>query len=137
MNDGMLVICGSSLWPFKIKHIYEYHIDRCNQQCLSDQPSVLFAKSINIGHYCYTRQANSFMPAMLMSAINFYYFIPHSVALSSALGTRSAQSRICALNFLVHFSTFQDEIWCWDVAVQIESLESEVYVMRWKQLLFY
>ena len=38
---------------------------------------------------------------------------------------------------LIFLCTFQDEIWCWDVAVQVESLESEVYVMRWKQLLFY
>ena len=48
---------------------------------------------------------------MRVGSIDFYHFIPLSVAFTLAGVTRSVESRTSWLHFLTHFSTDQDKIW--------------------------
>ena len=61
-----------------------------------------------------------FVPATLVSTIDFGHIVPLSVTLTLSGSTRAAESKMSWLHFLAHFSTEWDEISCGVEAVQVE-----------------
>ena len=56
----------------------EYQIDICNES----YSAVFCGKNVNVGHYTRTVQPIFFIPAMLISTIDFYHLIPLSLTLT-------------------------------------------------------
>ena len=77
---------------------------------------------------------------MLTDTIGFYHLVPLSVTLTLDGVTRSVQSKTPWLQFLAHFSTGKDEIWCVAEAVQVKypdtTFERDL-MEQWIELLFY
>ena len=73
----------------------EYGMNPCNVSCFSCQPvangcylsfwpAVLRGKNLNVGQYGQSRLSDIFNQARLIGTIDFYHFIPCSVALTLA-----------------------------------------------------
>ena len=74
-----------------------------------------------------------------IGSINLYYFTLFSVTLTVAGVTRSAEKETCWLQFLTHFSTDQDEIWCGVEALYVKHCAAAFKWDQWnqeKELLF-
>ena len=60
-------------------------MDICNKLCyLAIWQTVLCGKTFDVGHYMYTIQPNSFIPAVHIDITDFYYFVPLSENLTLA-----------------------------------------------------
>ena len=75
---------------------------------LAGHPYILCCKNFsNVGHHI-----KCFIPAVLLSIMDFYHFIPLSLTLSLPGNHKvSAKQNLLASVSLTHFSTDEDEIW--------------------------
>ena len=61
---------------------YEYHMDICNDSCLSVQPAILRGKNLTLDITCKLFDQVFFLTAMPISTISFYHFILLSLTLT-------------------------------------------------------
>ena len=132
-NRKSLCTLLSLLWQFFCP--CEYHMDLSwNQSCLVGWSTILHGRKFNVGHYTQTFQPDFFTLAMLVGTTDYYHFIPFSLIVTLAGGTRSAQGKTCWLHFLSHFSIDQDEIWRGDEAIQEVCPDTSLNEVYWNKV---
>ena len=103
MTEFFFIHLGS-IWIYVVNHVQRAS---CH---LSVFPSYL-AKTLtlNFKQCTETFQPNLSIPDILKGTIDSCHFLPPSVTLTLVWVHRSAESKVCWLCFLTHFSTDQDE----------------------------
>ena len=78
-------------------------------------PAILRGRNFNTGHSMQTFQSLFFIPAMLIGTIDFYHFLPLSLALTLPGSHKvSAKQNLLASFFCTLFSWSEwNEIWSW------------------------
>ena len=116
---------------------YEYHMDLCNELCLSVQlawPAILHDKKLNIGHNMQTFQPNYFIPAMLIGTIDFHHLKPLSLTLTLPMSDKvSAKQNLLAWFSCIRFRWSGLSFWCDDEAVQVDRPETTFQLDLMKQ----
>ena len=123
---GLFVVCFFVLFFFFFCFdLYEYHIWVYIMSRVRPAGHLVWQK-FSDGHYTQTVQPIFFffnlpyLQALLTSTILYHIHWPwHWLGV-----TRSVQSKTFWPNFLTHFSSDQDEIWCSDESIQAEHLEN-------------
>ena len=76
------------------------NMNLCIELCKASQPDILHVKNLNVSHYMQTFQPNCFIPAILLSTIDFYHFMLHSLTLALPGGHKVGTKQ----NLLASFS---------------------------------
>ena len=108
------------------------YIDLCNEVCSSSGPAVLHGKNLNVGYYTQTFKPIFFIPAMLMSTIDFYCFI-HFQWPWSWQGGRKVSTKQNLLASFSHFSTDQEEIWYGVEAIQVQHSDTFEWIQMYSE----
>ena len=105
----------SAWWPLEYIFMHEYHMDICDELCLSNQPAILHGKNFNVGHYMQT-----VLPVLFCTchACRHHWLLPFDtmfIDLDLALGHRvsTEQNLLASLSCTQFIWSGWNLMWWW------------------------